>query len=378
MKYLKYFKDASAYEAYKNGSDYVTPNVSFIEKNDGVMFNPRLKNLIKAWYNVTSDYSRCFTCYDGNGVVSLTVDGNKVDFEPYTRFTKTMEIFANEIIVGEQTYIGSNWVDFNTDTTNFPIEYVCDIKPTAVSIRAKDKNYKISEKTYVAYLVSRSYDTNWKRFMPKLPNLTNLTDDYGFSTNDGITFEANAQMLQDIQSYYMYGGEWVGLVLCELDEDLNVTKIIDTECDFTIASGGLDSYYFETTGKHYVEIELFDNYIPMQMLGYYDLTNVEISESFNKIRDKAFDNSDKLVSLNIPSSIKYISNLGVFAYCDNLQEIKFNSTVAPIIYDSHVIESKYPSPFTGIAETGVLKYPKGSDYSAWIALLPEGWTTEEF
>jgi hypothetical protein len=29
-------------------------------------------------------------------------------------------------------------------------------------------------------------------------------------------------------------------------------------------------------------------------------------------------------------------------------------------------------------ETGVLKYPKGSDYSAWIALLPEGWTTEEF
>ena len=49
MKYLKYFEDASAYEAYKNGSDYVLPNVSFIEDVAVVMFNPNAKptNLIE-------------------------------------------------------------------------------------------------------------------------------------------------------------------------------------------------------------------------------------------------------------------------------------------------------------------------------------------
>jgi hypothetical protein len=30
-----------------------------------------------------------------------------------------------------------------------------------------------------------------------------------------------------------------------------------------------------------------------------------------------------------------------------------------------------------VHNTGVLRYPKGSDYSTWIAALPSGWTTEE-
>jgi hypothetical protein len=40
MKYLKYFEQASAYEAYKNGSDYVLPNVSYVVESDSVDFNP--------------------------------------------------------------------------------------------------------------------------------------------------------------------------------------------------------------------------------------------------------------------------------------------------------------------------------------------------
>lgn len=37
MKYLKYFEEVSAYEAYKSGSDYVTPNVSYVVENNGVL-----------------------------------------------------------------------------------------------------------------------------------------------------------------------------------------------------------------------------------------------------------------------------------------------------------------------------------------------------
>ena len=38
MKYLKYFEQASEYEAFKVGDEYITPNVSYIEENAGVMF----------------------------------------------------------------------------------------------------------------------------------------------------------------------------------------------------------------------------------------------------------------------------------------------------------------------------------------------------
>ena len=40
MKYLKYFEQASAYEAYKNGSDYILPNVSYVEGDNTVHYHP--------------------------------------------------------------------------------------------------------------------------------------------------------------------------------------------------------------------------------------------------------------------------------------------------------------------------------------------------
>lgn len=41
MKYLKYFEELSAYETYKNGSDYIEPNISYIEENKGIVYIPK-------------------------------------------------------------------------------------------------------------------------------------------------------------------------------------------------------------------------------------------------------------------------------------------------------------------------------------------------
>ena len=38
MKYLKYFELTSAYEAYKNGGNYILPNVSYIVETEDVAF----------------------------------------------------------------------------------------------------------------------------------------------------------------------------------------------------------------------------------------------------------------------------------------------------------------------------------------------------
>lgn len=40
MKHLKLFKTEAEYTAYKDGEDYVTPNVSFIEETKGVNYEP--------------------------------------------------------------------------------------------------------------------------------------------------------------------------------------------------------------------------------------------------------------------------------------------------------------------------------------------------
>jgi hypothetical protein len=45
MKYLKKFNQASEYEAFKAGDEYITPNVSYIEDGNLVKFSPN--NIIK-------------------------------------------------------------------------------------------------------------------------------------------------------------------------------------------------------------------------------------------------------------------------------------------------------------------------------------------
>ena len=41
MKYLKYFEQASDYASYKDRSDFITPNVSWVKAEDVVFYNPR-------------------------------------------------------------------------------------------------------------------------------------------------------------------------------------------------------------------------------------------------------------------------------------------------------------------------------------------------
>lgn len=40
MKHLKLFNDVASYDAFKNGEDYILPNVSYIEETESVEFNP--------------------------------------------------------------------------------------------------------------------------------------------------------------------------------------------------------------------------------------------------------------------------------------------------------------------------------------------------
>lgn len=43
MKYLKKFQTNADYQAFKNGDDWVTPNVSVIEETSELAYNPYTK-----------------------------------------------------------------------------------------------------------------------------------------------------------------------------------------------------------------------------------------------------------------------------------------------------------------------------------------------
>ena len=81
MKYLKYFEEASAYEAYKNGSDYVLPNVSYVVENNVVNYNPYKvqETRLVCTYNVTNTTSETIICRDTSSFTSMEVDGVLLD-----------------------------------------------------------------------------------------------------------------------------------------------------------------------------------------------------------------------------------------------------------------------------------------------------------
>lgn len=117
-----------------------------------------------------------------------------------------------------------------------------------------------------------------------------------------------------------------------------------------------DIYYqFDTTGEHTVEFVLSDK----EFIDFDFFNNVWPND---------------IVKVEIPSSITKINATGFVVALRGIKEVIFHSMTAPVITDGPLLN---PSMYGG-SPTGVLKYPKGADYSEIIATLPEGWTAVEF
>lgn len=84
MKHLKLFDDAASYAVWKNGEDYVTPNVSYIEENDTI------------FYEDDSEFTEDELLYYYNGtdtdyIINLTT----LKVKKYPSYTNSSEEDAN-------------------------------------------------------------------------------------------------------------------------------------------------------------------------------------------------------------------------------------------------------------------------------------------
>lgn len=136
----------------------------------------------------------------------------------------------------------------------------------------------------------------------------------------------------------------------KLVQDYALSNIVSMIVD-GVEMDAYNYYQFDTVGLHTVEFILDDK---------------------TKMPKDIFYQTYELVSVEVPESITSIDGMFIYLYSvsENLSTIVFNSKNAPTPEHLYLRQ--------GSSVNGVLKYPKGADYSAWIALLPEGWTVEEF
>jgi hypothetical protein len=148
MKYLKCFDQASAYEAYKNGSSFVLPNISYIEDTEEVWYYPVVPDMWDSYLTIealedglTAKLSRsaCEYCVDGDGNwKSLAAD------------TATESINAGQTLSFRGNLTPEQYYGIGT----FTISNKCNIKGNCMSMLFGDNaatNFSLSDKAYAFY-----------------------------------------------------------------------------------------------------------------------------------------------------------------------------------------------------------------------------------
>ena len=145
MKHLKYFETEAEYNAYKNGSDFVLPNVSYVEEVNGVVFNPYVDssspNLVCVYDIVdTSRETQIMAVYASHAYTSMIVDGVEMDFDCYYQFDTT-GLHTVEFIFDEEykTVLPSQGFDYVTQLVSITIpESITSIPYDAIGYRDVD------------------------------------------------------------------------------------------------------------------------------------------------------------------------------------------------------------------------------------------------
>ena len=310
MKYLKYFEQASAYEAYKNGSDFITPNVSYAKDNNVVYYDPKTAFMLRAKYNATPDNLVAFT--GAENLKSLKVNGASIEFEPVKN-----ENFAFDVL-GENISL-----DMSTGDATFPESYVIKSPVSSWSFKAKDPNYVLNENTYVCML--GMYDDGWAYAEP-MPIAEAVG--YVITTNDGVTLEVTDTFLAEM-NMGIQDGVQVGVTLMDADMNSGTFMFIDTEHQTNIITGGLSTYSFDSEGFYDVEIELSDPDMNGIQFAETSLISIEIGDGITSIGEYTFDDCKDLTSVTIGSSVTEIDDYA-FSGCSRLTSIIIPDSVISI------------------------------------------------
>lgn len=194
MKYLKLFETQAQYESWKNGSDYVLPNVVFNEET-GVIYNPYIAPAspnIVVTYNVTDSdinyHTNIPVCgnYAGNNISTMIVDGIEMDFEYIYPF-ETAGVHTIEFVLIDPTKL-PNGMFYDTRMSFVEkIELPATLTDGSFSIRCNDSAvkeivfnsktapssinwYKANEDTHADCVIKYPKGSDYSSVINSLPN----------------------------------------------------------------------------------------------------------------------------------------------------------------------------------------------------------------
>lgn len=148
MKYLKCFEQASAYEAYKNGSDYVLPNVSYIVETNDVSFEPYVQKDMSNYLTIEAledgltaklSINTCEYCVDGDD-----------NWKPLAAGTRTESINTGQTL----SFRGNLTPASSKGIGTFTISKKCNLKGNCMSMLFGDNaanNYSLEGKNDAFY-----------------------------------------------------------------------------------------------------------------------------------------------------------------------------------------------------------------------------------
>ena len=206
-------------------------------------------------------------------------------------------------------------------------------------------------------------------------------------------FETTAEMDNAVltEPYVLYNEE-TGLVYTNYTEKQQTKNLVITYnvTDISRETEILSNYgigYFSSMVVDGVEMEI-DCYHQFDTVGIHRIEFVHADEIFTiYVGDNTYDCYTYEVagkwlrswgmpieSIELPSTLKYIEKATLQT---DAKVLIFNSNIEPIFDYNY----EYPSRVMDLPETGILKYPKGSDYSNIIAFMAQnypGWVCVEF
>ena len=312
MKHLKLFENVKQYESYKNGSDYVLPNVSYVKETKGVTYEAKKEYILRAKYEATPDNLVAFT--GASNVRALTVNGTPIKIEPIKNETTTFDVLGENISI-----------NLDTSEATFPESYLVKSPVSSWSFKAKDPNYVINENTYVCGLMMMDGMTMAQPMSPEEMN-------YMFTTNDGVTIEVIDEFLNEMNAQIAMGAQ-ISFTLMDVDMDSQTFTFIDTEHQTNVTTGGMSAYLFDSEGLYDVKIELANPDLKNIRFAGTPLTSIEIGNDITSIGEGVFYDSqtyqscDSLESVTIGRGVISIGNYA-FRDCRKLTNVYISDIAA--------------------------------------------------
>lgn len=133
MKYLKLFNLESEYTIYKNGPDFVKPNVSYVTETKGINYSAA----VLPTYTISATFSiESFEINEDvkilnntTGVKAISIDGVKQSDIPTTAKFTTQG--THSVIYTVDTTVMSNWFEGCSNLVNFDITGMTEIGENA-------------------------------------------------------------------------------------------------------------------------------------------------------------------------------------------------------------------------------------------------------